>query len=531
MAGLLFRTHHGLAIVESLMPSDREISSPELPAITLRGPEDRPRRTSRGRWLRWGLIAALVVVAAGLIRPWNYWGALVSGRRLPRREEIVIEPPPPKSSVHSENENKNATQASENKVNVLKRTIPREVAQLRESIALLEADGPAGREVLGSAFVINGRGELVTCAHVVNRTTTAVVRFRDGSVFDVAGYAAIDPAADLALLQLKEPPTSLQPIRIATGVPEQLSAVIAWGHPQGIEFAAFDGRVSRVVKSSELPAPLQKFVRDLTGSDTEQAWIQHTAKLSEGNSGGPLANEKGEVIGINVWIDRQSDYGYALPSAVLTALESQRFEEVQPLERFALAEARVRDATWQTSAIRLKQLVDEARAAKWQVHEWADYARLQHIAWAVTLANVPEHFTAKTALGDRLNDLVKEADRVAAQLHAQRWNDGGQFILLNEFAEKEVTRPGAGVFFFGSVQRIVEGKKKERALLVQLAGFEQMLLVPLPDQLSGLEAGANCLFVGVNDRGRTVRYGDNPLQPIVAPVIIAPVIVPLRAAR
>jgi hypothetical protein len=146
----------------------------------------------------------------------------------------------------------------------------------------------------------------------------------------------------------------------------------------------------------------------------------------------------------------------------------------------------------------------------------------------VTLANAPEHFTTKTALGNRLNDLVTEADRVAAQLHAQRWSDGSQIIVLNEFAEREVTRAGAGVVFFGSVQRIVEGRKNERALLVQLAGFEQMLLVPLADRLSGPEPGAQCLFVGVNDRGRTVRYGDNPLQPIVAPVIIAPVIVPLK---
>jgi hypothetical protein len=327
---------------------------------------------------------------------------------------------------------------------------------------------------------------------------------------------------------LKEPPSSLAVVRVAEQETEQLTPIVAWGHPQGIEFAAYDGRVSRLVKSSELPAPLQKFVRELTSSDSEQTWIQHTAKLSEGNSGGPLANERGEVIGINVWIDRQSDYGYALPITALQALQANRFAEVQPLERFALAEARVRDATWQTSAKKLKELTDEARAAKWQVHERADYERLQHIAWAVTLANMPEHFTAKTALGDRLNELVKEADRVAAQLHARRWNDGGQFIVLNEFAEKEVVRPGAGVMFFGSVQRIVTGKKNERALLVQLAGFEQMLLVPLADQLSGPEVGSQCLFVGVNDRGRVVRYGDNPLQPIVAPVIIAPVIVPLK---
>src|SRR5204863_194754 len=117
---------------------------------------------------------------------------------------------------------------------------------------------------------------------------------------------------------------------------------------------------------------------------------------------------------------------------------------------------------------------------------------------------------------------------VVAQLHAHSWSNGGQIIVLNEYAEKELSRSGAGVVFFGSVQRIVEGKSGERALLVQLAGFEQIVLVPLAGQLSGPAAGSQCLFVGVNDRGRVVRYGDNPLQPIVAPIIIAPVIVPLN---
>lgn len=496
----------------------------ELPAIATSASGTRRKRTRTGHWLRVVLILSLVMLAAVIVRPWNYWDALVSGRRSPRHEPIVINSSPLPPAVIDPPEETAEPAPSQ----TTRKKITPAIAKLREGIALVEADGPAGREVLGSAFVVSADGQLLTCLHVSNRTTAAVVRFRDGSVFDVAGYAAIDPQSDLALLQLKEPPSSLVAVKVAEQETEQLTPIVAWGHPQGIEFAAFEGRVSRLVKSSELPAPLQTFVRELTSSDSEQTWIQHTARLSEGNSGGPLANERGEVIGINVWIDRQSDFGYALPIAALPTLQANRFAEVQPLERFALAEARVRDATWQTSAKKLKQLADEARALKWQVHEWSDYERLQHIAWAVTLANVPEHFTAKTALGDRLNDLVKEADRVAAQLHAQRWNDGGQFIVLNEFAEKEVVRPGAGVIFFGTVQRIVAGKKNDRALLVQLAGFEQMLLVPLADQLSVPEVGSQCLFVGVNDRGRTVRYGDNPLQPIVAPVIIAPVIVPLK---
>jgi S1-C subfamily serine protease len=511
------------------MTADRELSPvAELPAIATATRDSRPKRTLRGFWVR-GLIAFTMVTLAILaIRPWDYWEAFTSGRRAPRREAIIISSPPPAAPVESQNPEAASNHPPEVTPKQRTRKISARLASLRDSIALVEADGPAEREVLGSAFVLNKEGQLVTCLHVANRTTSAVVRFRDGTVYDVAGYAAIDPQADLALLQLEEPPSSLVAARLAASEPEQLTAVVAWGHPQGIEFSPFDGKLSRLVKSSELPAALQRFIRDLTASDTDQTWLQHTARLSEGNSGGPLANEQGEVIGLNVWVDRQTDFSYALPVAALQNLQAQAFDDVQPLERFALAEARVRAATWQTSAIKLRQLADEARMLKWQVHDRADYTRLQHLAWGVTLANAPEHFTSKKELGNRLDDLVKEADRVAAQLHQHRWTDGGQIIVLNEFAEKELTRPGAGVVFFGTVQRVVEGKRQERALLVQLAGFDQMLLVPVVGQLSAPEAGAQCLFVGVNDRGRTVRYGDNPLQPTVASVIIAPVIVPLK---
>ncbi|WP_202921246.1 S1 family peptidase [Anatilimnocola aggregata] len=493
---------------------------PEVPAISTERPSaPRPRRTGRGKLLRGLLITLLVVLGIVAIRPWSYWDELLSDRRSSRMNDVIITPPDHRPHDPLVTQTKTITPAP---------ALNAGLAKLKESVALIEADGPLGREVIGSAFVLTPQGEVVTCLHVISRATSAVVRLSDGRVFDVAGYAAVDPANDLALLQLKEPPSSLKPVVLAETPPTQLTPVIAWGHPQGIEFSPFDGKVSRLIDSSQLPGGLQKFVRELTGGDTEQTWIQHTAKLSEGNSGGPLANDQGEVIGLNMWVDRQSDYSYALPVAALKNLSNLRLPEVQPLERFAASDARVRDATWQTSAQKLRKLADEARATKWQVHEWSDYSRLQHLAWGVTLANVPEHFTTKSELGDRLDELVKEADRVAAQLHQHAWNDGGQIIVLNEFAEKEVTRAGAGVVFFGTVQRVVEGRKQERALLVKLAGFEQMLLVPLSGELNAPATGSQCLFVGVNDRGRTVRYGDNPLQPIVASVIIAPLIVPLE---
>jgi S1-C subfamily serine protease len=489
----------------------------DLPTITTERNAARPKRTRRGQWLRGLLIGALVGLSVAAIQPWNYLPSFARTR--PARNEVVVIRP--SSTAEQQTSAGDQETANDGKLSPA-------VRQLRDCIALVEADGPAGREVIGSAFVVSSRGELATSLHVASKTTAAVVRFQDGRVFDVAGYAAVDADHDLALLQLRDPPASLPTVKFAATRPRQLAPVIAWGHPKGIGFSPYDGMVSRLLTTDELPGELQQFLRNLTGSEANRTWIQHTARLSPGNSGGPLANEQGEVIGMNAWVDRQTDYSYALPIEAVQALLERPSSEVQPLERLASSEARVRDATWQTTAQQLKDKAAEARELRWQVHAWEDYARLQHLAWAITLANAPERFTSKQALGERLDELVREADRVVAELHAHRWNDGGQIIVMNEFADKEISRPGAGVVFFGSVQRVVEGKQGERALLVKLAGFEQTMLVPLTGRLSVPEAGAQCLFWGVNDRGRTVRYGDNPLQPTIASVIVAPVIVPLK---
>lgn len=320
----------------------------------------------------------------------------------------------------------------------------------------------------------------------------------------------------------------LPALQLATGDPEPLSPVFALGHPQGVEFSPFDGKVSRLIRTSELPALTRRFVRDLTETQRDHRWIQHTANLSDGNSGGPLVNQAGEAIGINTWVDRQTGFGYALHADEIAALLANPLAEIEPLERYAASDAKLRSLLWQTSALQLKQMHDDARAMQWRPADKADYARLQQLAWAITIANRPDLFSARAALGDRLDELVREADRVVAQLKREKWNDIGQITLLNEHAAGEIARPLAGLIFFGTIERLVASPRGEQAAIMRLAGFEQRMLVPLAAKLAPPEAGAQCLVIGVNDRGRTVQYGDNPLDPVVAPVLIAPVVMVLN---
>ena len=397
----------------------------------------------------------------------------------------------------------------------------------QKSVVLLQADGPGGLVGVGAGVVIDPSGLVATSYHLSSDLTSGMARFQDGRVFAIAGYAAVDPENDLAILQLKKA-SGLPAARLNSDPKLQpLTNVVAIGHPRGVEFALHDGKISRRIRTSQLSDLSQRFIRVLAGAGPDHAWIQHTAVLSDGNSGGPLVNEQGEVLGINTWVDRQGGFGYALDVAALIALQERQLEEVAPLEAYATQEARRKSLVLNSSAEQLKMLYEQAQTMRWRPHSGQDYAVLQRIAWMVTLANQPEVAAAGDELNERLAELAKQADIVTAQLRREKWNDIGQITIMNEYAALAIPRPATGVVFFGTVERQVEGAGK-RALLVKLAGFEQRVLIPLGSKLHVPAAGTQCLILGINDQGQTVSYGDNPLQPTVAPVIIAAAMVEME---
>jgi hypothetical protein len=86
----------------------------------------------------------------------------------------------------------------------------------------------------------------------------------------------------------------------------------------------------------------------------------------------------------------------------------------------------------------------------------------------------------------------------------------------------------AGLFFFATVERVVEGDNQRRGMIAKLAGFEEPLFLLLEDQLVVPEAGSQCLVLGVNFRGRMAQWGDNPLKLTSAPIVVPGVIVKLE---
>jgi S1-C subfamily serine protease len=175
--------------------------------------------------------------------------------------------------------------------------------------------GGSGGEGLGSGFVLNERGEIATNAHVVTtgegrsirKASEVYVAFADGNEV-AAKIVGFDPNADVALLRIDPAGLTLRPLPLGTA--EDLlvgSPVAAIGSPFGEPQSLSVGVVSATDRS----------ITSLTGFEIAGA-IQTDAAINRGNSGGPLVNAKGEVLGINSQIQTSSGggegVGYAVPA-------------------------------------------------------------------------------------------------------------------------------------------------------------------------------------------------------------------------
>jgi S1-C subfamily serine protease len=179
----------------------------------------------------------------------------------------------------------------------------------------LAQSGSGDSAGLGSGFVISGKGEIATNAHVVTsgegadirKASNVFVRFADGNqvAADVKGF---DPFSDVALLKIDPKGLTLRPLPLGSTRDLHVGApVAAIGSPFGEEQSLSVGVISALDRSIE----------SLTGFDTIGA-IQTDAAINHGNSGGPLLDGRGRVLGINAQIQTStgdgSGVGFAVPA-------------------------------------------------------------------------------------------------------------------------------------------------------------------------------------------------------------------------
>ena len=212
---------------------------------------------------------------------------------------------------------------------------------------------------LGSGFIIDKSGLVATNFHVVSKATRIRVQFRDAIEVDVKGYRAYNPLRDLAILELAERPDKLEALVLAGDEdPRQGADVVAIGHPSGFKFTSTPGIVSGVHTTKELPEGVQAFL----GAPADNVWIQTNAVISPGNSGGPLLNTYGQVIGINTWVARGTNLGFATHVKHLAAMQRDMFSEAMPLS-VAAVPGTIEDNPLGKIDERVARLVNEYRRA------------------------------------------------------------------------------------------------------------------------------------------------------------------------
>jgi S1-C subfamily serine protease len=174
--------------------------------------------------------------------------------------------------------------------------------QLKDSVVLIETD--LG---LGSGFVYDESGHIITNYHVVEGASAIQVTFLDGATTS-ADVVGTDPYSDVAVIQLDEQVTTLEPVVLGSSSDLTVGEpVAAMGNPYGLADTLTAGIVSSLGRS--IDAPGDYVIIDI---------IQLDAAINPGNSGGPLVNAKGQVVGVNSAIESETGsfagIGFAIPS-------------------------------------------------------------------------------------------------------------------------------------------------------------------------------------------------------------------------
>jgi S1-C subfamily serine protease len=178
--------------------------------------------------------------------------------------------------------------------------------------------GTPGKQALGSGFVIDKTGHIITNYHVIEGANEVTVGFsnRDTVKAEIVGS---DPSTDLAVLRVETSASALRPLPLGDSDKVVVGdAVVAIGNPFGLDRTATSGIVSALQRLITAP---NRFTIDHV--------IQTDAPINHGNSGGPLLDARGKVIGVNTQIETGGvasgnvGIGFAVPSNTVKEVVAQ----------------------------------------------------------------------------------------------------------------------------------------------------------------------------------------------------------------
>jgi len=176
--------------------------------------------------------------------------------------------------------------------------------KLLPSVMTLHVENARGETYIGTAFLALGTNVAVTAWHVVSDAVKVTAKFSDDRVVNVESLIDKDEKHDLALIRLDggdRPAAALCVARPAIG-----SRAYVIGAPKGFEFSITDGLISQI--------------QEIHGSDQYQV----SCPISGGNSGGPVLNERGQVLGIAAWTQRDAqNLSFAIPAGFIGQMNPQ----------------------------------------------------------------------------------------------------------------------------------------------------------------------------------------------------------------
>jgi S1-C subfamily serine protease len=188
---------------------------------------------------------------------------------------------------------------------VYKKALPSVVNITSTAVAFDFFYGPVPQQGQGSGFILDKQGHILTNNHVIDNAQRVEVTLSDKHKYK-ATVVGVDKGHDLALLQINNVP-NLQPATLAESTDLTVGQrVYAIGNPFGLSGTMTRGIISAI-----------RSIRGPNNNPIEDA-IQTDAAVNPGNSGGPLLNSRGEVIGITTLIanngaDQSSGIGFAIP--------------------------------------------------------------------------------------------------------------------------------------------------------------------------------------------------------------------------
>jgi S1-C subfamily serine protease len=216
-----------------------------------------------------------------------------------------------------------ASNSSNNKslsLNDLFELVENSIVQVTKTMPPANPYGPdkENSTSLGSGFIYNDKGYIVTNNHVVENAKVVDITFINGDRY-TANITGTDPFSDLAVIKINENTTGL-PKPLVVGNSSALRVgdqVVAIGNPFGLDSSMTTGIVSQIGRLLSI---------DERGFSIPNA-IQTDALINPGNSGGPLLNMKGEVIGVNTAGIFPGGIGLAVPSNTVLRIIPVLMEE------------------------------------------------------------------------------------------------------------------------------------------------------------------------------------------------------------